>query len=81
MTYTVWQRILINLTQMLCQLWFGWIKGEQTFADESTSAFVWRTNKHRWIQWVNWLMRDPDHCYKAYLSEKNGSQNAPEYRA
>lgn len=30
-------------------------------ADESTSAFVWRTGKARWIQWVNWLMRDPDH--------------------
>ena len=45
MNYTVTQRILINLTQLLCQVWFGWVKGEQTYADESTSAFVFRTRK------------------------------------
>ena len=47
MNYTVTQRILINLTQLLCQVWFGWWKGEQTYPDESTSAFVFRTLQER----------------------------------
>lgn len=78
--YTVKQRILICLTQIVCQIWFGWIKGEETYPDESTSAFVQRTNKTRWISWINWFMNDAEHCQKAYESEKSGIQNAPEYR-
>ena len=81
MPYTVQQRILINLTQLLCQVWFGWLKGEQTYADESTSAFVFRTQKLRWMNWINWIFSDPNHCREAYASELNGTQNAPEYRA
>lgn len=80
MQYSVKQRILINLTQLFCQVWFGLIKKETTWADESTSAFVWRTKKVRWILWVNWLFNDLNHCAEAYASEKNGLQNAPEYR-
>ena len=79
-TYTVSQRILINLTQMFCQLWFGLVKGEKTYPDESTSAFVWRTQKVRWIKWVNWIMGDPEHCRMAYIHEFDGTQNAPDYR-
>ena len=80
-TYSAGERILIALTQLLCQVWFGWIKKETTWADESTSAFVWRTGKVRWILWVNWLFADLNHCETAYKREKDGSQNAPEYRA
>lgn len=80
-TYSVAQRILINLTQLLCQVWFGWIKGEVTYPDESTSAFVFRTRKWRLVRWINWIFRDPQHCRTAYESEKLGTQNAPEYRA
>lgn len=79
--YTVKQRILINLTQLFCQIWFGCWKKEMTWADESTSAFVWRTGKVRWILWINWLFSDLNHCESAYKAEKNGAQNAPEYRA
>ncbi len=72
--------ILINLTQLFCQVWFGKIKKETTWADESTSAFVWRTKKIRWILWINWLFNDLNHCENACKSEKDGTQNAPEYR-
>lgn len=80
-TYTVRQRVLINLTQIFCQIWFGWWKGETTYADESTSAFVWRTQKPRWIKWINWIFDDPKHCENAFNAELKGLQNAPEYRA
>lgn len=80
MNYTVTQRILINLTQLLCQVWFGWWKGEQTYPDESTSAFVFRTRKWTWVKWVNWIFSNPSHCKEAYESEMQGTQNAPEYR-
>jgi len=80
-TYTPKERILICLTQLFCQLWFGLIKGEQTYPDESTSAFVYRTEKKKWIERVNRLMKDPEHCRVAYEREKKGTQQAPEYRA
>ena len=80
MNYTVTQRILINLTQLLCQVWFGWWKGEQTYPDESTSAFVFRTRKWTWGKLVNWIFSNPSHCKEAYESEMQGTQNAPEYR-
>ena len=71
--------ILINITQLFCQLWFGLYKKEVTYADESTSAFVWRTKKTSWIKWINWIFKDPTHCEQAYISELSGIQNAPEY--
>ena len=80
MNSTVTQRILINLTQLLCQVWFGWWKGEQTYPDESTSAFVFRTRKWTCVKWVNWIFSNPSHCKEAYESEMQGTQNAPEYR-
>ena len=78
--YTPWQRVLICLTNLFGNVWFGLIRGEKTYPDESTSAFVWRTDKRRWIAFVNWLMRDKNHCFEAYLHETDGRQNAPEYK-
>jgi len=75
------KNVLIALTQLFCQVWFGLIKGEKTYPDESTSAFVFRTKKWRWVKWVNWLFDDPNHCRDAYEHEKDGSQNAPDYGA
>lgn len=79
-TYTRWQRFLIACTQLFGQVWFGLIRGEDIYPDESTSAYVWRTDKKRWIRFVNWLLRDADHCRNAWISERSGIQNAPEYR-
>lgn len=79
--YTALQGILINCTQMFGQVWLKWIKGDDIWPDESTSAFVWRKNYQKWIKFVNWLSRNPNHCKEAFDSEKNGTQNAPEYRA
>lgn len=78
--YTPWERVLICLTNLFGNFWFGLIQGEKTYPDESTSAFVWRTKKTRWIKFVNFLMRDPEHCHDAYVHESDGRQNAPEYR-
>ena len=80
-TYSHWDNFLINCTQMFGSIWFGLILDEDIAADEATSAFVWRKKKTGWIRFVNWLMRDQNHCADAYESEKNGTQNAPEYRA
>lgn len=68
-------KILLTLDQALGPWIFKGI-----YPDESISAYVWRKQKTGWIRFVNWLMRDPNHCEAAYLSEKNGTQNAPEYR-
>lgn len=78
--YTQWQKFLITLTQMFGTVWFGLIRGEDIAPDESTSAFVWRRNKTGWIKVIDWLARNPTHCKEAYMSEKCGTQNAPEYR-
>jgi len=48
--------------------------------DESISAYCWRKGYMRRVVVINWLMRDKRHCHDAYLSEKHGTQNAPEYR-
>lgn len=79
--YTPWERVLICLTNLFGNFWFGLIKGEKTYPDESTSAFVWRTKKLSWIVVIDWLMRDEQHCFDAYVHGSDGRQNAPEYRA
>ena len=79
--YTALQGLLINCTQMFGQVWFKWIKKDDIWPDESTSAFVWRKQYKKWIKFVNWLSRNSKHCEEAYNSEKLGLQNAPEYRA
>ncbi len=81
MAYSHWDNFLINCTQMFGSIWFGLVLGEDIAADEATSAFVWRKQKKGWIRFVNWLMRDPQHCANAYWAEKTAAQQAPDYRA
>ena len=70
------EKFLIALDQTLGQVLFGDI-----YPDETISAYVWRTRKTGWIRFINWLFRSPTHCWVAYESEHNGSQQAPDYRA
>lgn len=68
-------KILLTLDQALGPWLF-----KDIYPDESISAFVYRTNKPRWISVINWAFRDENHCRDSYRSEKYGTQNAPEYR-
>ena len=70
------QKLLIALDRALGQVLFGDI-----YPDETISAYVWRTHKTVWIRFINWLFRSPIHCWAAYVSEQEGTQNAPDYRA
>lgn len=47
--------------------------------DECISA---RAHRRKWQaeKLIDWLFNDPEHCKKAYESERTGSQNAPEYK-
>lgn len=68
-------KILLTLDQALGPCLF-----DDIYPDESISAYCFRTKKTRWIQFINWLFHDKYHCEIAYESERNGTQNAPEYR-
>ena len=74
--YTRWMRFLIALDQAL-----GTIIFRDCWPDETMSAYVWRRDRKHWIKAINWLFSDLNHCESAYKAEKNGAQNAPEYRA
>ena len=74
-TYTRWMRFLIALDQAL-----GTIIFRDCWPDETMSAYVWRRGRKHWIKAINWIMRDPDHCRNSWISERSGTQNAPEYR-
>ncbi len=50
------------------------------YADETISAWAHRKYHKRTERFINWLFNDPNHCAKAYVSEMDGTQNAPEYR-
>lgn len=69
-------KILLTLDQALGPWLF-----KDIYPDESISAYVYRTDKTRWIAFINFIFRDENHCFDSLMSEKNGSQNAPEYRA
>ena len=69
-------RILLALDQLLGNILFSGIG-----PDESISAYCHRRGYTRRVKLIDWLMREKDHCKKAYESEKNGSHLAPEYRA
>ena len=68
-------KILLALDQFCGALLFDGI-----YPDESISAYCWRKGYMRRVAVINWIMRDDWHCYNAWQSEKNGTQNAPEYR-
>lgn len=68
-------KILLTLDQALGSLLFSGI-----FPDESISAYCYRKSYWRRVALIDWLMREKGHCFNAYFSEKNGTQNAKEYR-
>lgn len=72
--YTRWQRIMISFDQAV-----GTILFSGCGSDETISAYCWRTDKTRWIKFIDWLFYD-GHCRDSYISEKCGKHLAPEYR-
>ena len=68
-------KILLALDQALGPWLF-----RDIYPDESISAYAHRTKKTRLEAVINFISSDPNHCADAYKSEKNGTQNAPEYR-
>lgn len=69
-------KIFLALDQFLGSLLFSGI-----FPDESISAYCYRKSYWRRVALIDFLMREKGHCFNAYFSEKNGTQNAPDYRA
>ena len=69
-------KILLTIDQALGPWLF-----KDIYPDESISAYVYRTDKTQWIAFINFIFRDESHCFDSFISEKNGTQNAPEYRA
>lgn len=68
------RKILISFDQFLGSLLF-----EGIGADETISAYCWRRGYTRRVAMIDRVF-GKDHCKQAYMSEKNGTQNAPEYR-
>ena len=68
-------RIVLVLDIFLGTLFFG-----ECWPTEPMSSYFWRTDKKGWIRFINWLFRSPIHCWAAYVSEQEGTQNAPEYQ-
>lgn len=57
------------------------------YADETLSSRAYRASRRaghwRWrvcARVINFLFRDPEHCFKAYKSERIGKQLPPEFR-
>lgn len=73
--------LLINGKQSAVSLdqWLGTCLIAGHKADETISAWAHREHHRRTERFINWLFRDDLHCARAYISELNGSQNAPEY--
>lgn len=68
------RKILIALDQLLGALLFQGIA-----PDETISAYVWRRGYTRRIALLDSIFGE-NHCKYSYMSEKLGTQNAPEYR-
>ena len=68
-------KIFLAFDQFLGSLLFSGI-----FPDESISAYCYRKSYWKRVAIIDWVMREENHCAKAYLSEATGTQNAPEYR-
>lgn len=66
-------KLLISLDQLVNTI----LGGE---CDETLSARCWRRGYTWRVKVIDWLARNPTHCKEAYMSEKCGTQNAPEYR-
>ena len=77
--FFVWQ-LLLAIDQLVNVLFGG-------YADETMSSRAYRASRHtshwRWrvcATVINFLFRDPEHCFKAYQSERIGKQLPPEFR-
>ena len=68
-------KILLTLDQAIGPWLFSDIH-----PDETISAYCYRKNYWKRVAIIDWIMREKGHCFNAYFSEKNGTQNAPEYR-
>ena len=67
-------KFLIALDQLFGSLLFDGIA-----PDETISAYCWRRGYTRRVALLDAIFGE-NHCKEAYMSEKNGTQNAPEYR-
>lgn len=70
------RKILLEWHDQLC----GALLFDGIWPDESISAYCWRKGYMRRVVVIDFLMREKGHCFNAYFSEKNGTQNAKEYR-
>ena len=50
-----------------------------SYADETISAWAHRKQHKRTERLINFIFRDQNHCADAYISEMDGTQNAPIY--
>lgn len=67
------RKILVSIDQLVNTV----LGGE---CDETISARCWRKGYMKRVAIIDWLMDEEHHCFNAYVSEKRGTQNAPEYR-
>lgn len=67
-------RVLIAVDQLAGTVLLG------TMPDETISAAAYRRGWKRTEKAINFLFQDPNHCRDSYLSERDGSQNHPEYK-
>ena len=77
--FFIWQ-LLLAIDQLVNVLFGG-------YADETLSSRAYRASRRtghwRWrvcARVINFLFCDPEHCYKAYKSERIGKQLPPEFR-
>lgn len=68
------KKFLITLDQMAGTLLFKGIA-----ADETISAYCWRRGYTKRVTLIDWIF-GKDHCKYSYMNEKNGTQQADEYR-
>ena len=52
----------------------------RTQPDETISAWAYRTDRRKWVKFINWLFRDPDHCASSFMAELLRTQGPEEYR-
>lgn len=68
------RKALIALDQFVGSMLF-----EGIAPDETISAYCWRRGYTKRITLIDAIF-GKDHCRYSYMNEKNGTQNAPEYR-
>ena len=69
-----------NRVLLAFDIFIGTLMFSDCYPTEPTSSYVWRRNRYRWIQFINWLFRDPEHCRISFEHSKQHLFDAPEYR-